>query len=63
MGGTSVLSQLLVELGPGLICATIDDMSPVQMRPVGGAKGCLTMVVISLILSLVLTLGLNLFVR
>jgi len=38
-------------------------MSPVQIRPVGGGKGCLVMIVASLILSILLTISLNLFIR
>jgi hypothetical protein len=35
-------------------------MSPVRIRPVGGAFGCLTMLLISIVLSVVLTVVLNL---
>ena len=35
-------------------------MSPVKIRPVGGAPGCLVMVAVSIVLSVVLTLLLNL---
>ncbi len=38
-------------------------MSPVSIRPVGGARGCLTMLVVSALLSLLLTVVLNLVVR
>lgn len=38
-------------------------MSPVQIRPVGGSAGCLVMILISLALSVLLTVGLNLFLR
>lgn len=33
---------------------------PVQIRPVGGAMGCLTMILISIALSVALTVLLNL---
>jgi len=35
-------------------------VSPVKIRPVGGAPGCLVMVAVSIVLSVVLTLLLNL---
>lgn len=35
-------------------------MSPVQVRPLGGAAGCLTMILISVVLSVLLTVVLNL---
>ena len=35
-------------------------MSPVRIRPVGGAAGCLVMIAISVVLSVLLTLLLNL---
>lgn len=38
-------------------------MSPVRVRPLGGAKGCLFMILISLALSVGLTLLLNLLAR
>lgn len=38
-------------------------MSPAQIRPVGGAAGCLAMIAVSVILSLLLTVALNLFLR
>jgi len=38
-------------------------MSPVRVRPVGGARGCLTMIVVSIVLSVGLTLLLNLLAR
>lgn len=34
-------------------------MSPLRVRPVGGALGCLAMVVVSVVLSVVLTVVLN----
>ena len=34
-----------------------------EVRPVGGAAGCLTMVLISVVASLVLTLIVNLIIR
>ena len=37
-------------------------MSPVRVRPLGGAAGCLVMIVVSVLLSVVLTLVLNLLV-
>jgi hypothetical protein len=38
-------------------------MSPVQIRPLGGATGCLLMIVVSVVLSVLLTLVLNVIVR
>ena len=38
-------------------------MSPLQVRPVGGAPGCLAMLLVSLVLSVLLTVGLNLLLR
>lgn len=38
-------------------------MSPVQIRPVGGAAGCLVMILISVVLSVLLTVALNVFLR
>ena len=38
-------------------------MSPVQIRPVGGGRGCLTMIAVSIIASVVLTVALNLLLR
>jgi hypothetical protein len=38
-------------------------MSPVKVRPVGGAAGCLVMILVSVVLSVVLTVGLNLLLR
>lgn len=38
-------------------------MSPVQIRPLGGAAGCLTMIVISIVASVLLTVLLNLVLR
>ena len=38
-------------------------MSPVQIRPVGGAAGCLAMILISVVLSVLLTVGVNLLLR
>ncbi|MDI1463959.1 hypothetical protein QEZ54_23520 [Catellatospora sp. KI3] len=35
----------------------------VDVRPLGGAWGCLAMILISLLLSVLCTLGLNLIVR
>ncbi|WP_275413164.1 hypothetical protein [Rugosimonospora africana] len=35
----------------------------VEIRPLGGAPGCLVMILISLLLSAILTLGLNLLFR
>ena len=36
------------------------SMSPVQIRPLGGAAGCVTMILISIALSILLTVVLNL---
>lgn len=38
-------------------------MSPVTIRPLGGAPGCLVMILVSILLSVLLTVGLNLFLR
>jgi hypothetical protein len=38
-------------------------MSPVQIRPLGGAPGCLVMILVSVLLSVLLTVGLNLLLR
>jgi hypothetical protein len=38
-------------------------VSPVQIRPVGGAAGCLVMILVSVVLSVLLTVGLNLLLR
>jgi len=38
-------------------------MSPVRIRPLGGAPGCLAMILISVVASVVLTVVLNLLVR
>ena len=35
-------------------------VSPLQVRPVGGALGCLAMILVSVVLSVLLTVGLNL---
>lgn len=38
-------------------------MSPVRIRPVGGAAGCLVMILVSVVLSVVLTVLLNTLLR
>lgn len=38
-------------------------MSPVRVRPVGGAAGCLTMILVSIVASVVLTLLVNWLIR
>jgi hypothetical protein len=38
-------------------------MSPVRVRPVGGAFGCLMMIVVSIVLSVGLTVLLNVLAR
>jgi hypothetical protein len=38
-------------------------MSPVRIRPLGGAPGCLAMIAISVIASVVLTVLLNILLR
>jgi hypothetical protein len=38
-------------------------MSPVKIRPVGGASGCLVMLLVSVALSVLLTVVLNLLLR
>lgn len=35
-------------------------MSPIRVRPLGGAPGCLVMILVSVVLSVLLTLVLNL---
>ena len=35
----------------------------VDVRPLGGAAGCLTMLLVSILLSVLLTVGLNLLLR
>ncbi len=35
----------------------------VEVRPLGGGLGCLLMIVVSLVLSVVLTVGVNLLLR
>ena len=37
-----------------------DRVRPLQVRPVGGALGCLAMILVSVVLSVLLTVGLNL---
>jgi hypothetical protein len=38
-------------------------MSPVKIRPVGGAAGCLVMLFVSIVLSVLLTVLLNVLLR
>lgn len=38
-------------------------VSPLRVRPLGGAAGCLTMIVVSIVASVVLTVLLNLLLR
>ena len=38
-------------------------VSPRRVRPVGGAAGCLVMLLVSVVLSVLLTVGLNLLLR
>jgi hypothetical protein len=38
-------------------------MSPVRVRPVGGAAGCLVMILVSVVASVLLTVLLNLLLR
>lgn len=38
----------------------VDAMSPLKVRPLGGAPGCLVMILLSIVASVVLTVGLNL---
>jgi hypothetical protein len=38
-------------------------MSPIRVRPLGGAPGCLVMILVSVVLSVLLTLVLNLMAR
>ena len=40
-----------------------EAVSPIQIRPVGGAAGCLVMLLVSVVLSVLLTVGLNLLLR
>lgn len=37
----------------------VDPMSPVRIRPVGGAAGCVVMILLSVVLSVVLTVLLD----
>ena len=39
------------------------SMSPVRVRPLGGLPGCLLMILVSVVLSVLLTVGLNLLLR
>lgn len=39
------------------------SMSPVRVRPLGGATGCLVMIAVSIVLSVLLTLVVNLLAR
>jgi hypothetical protein len=45
------------------LAATGGTMSPVQIRPVGGTAGCLVMILISIVASVLLTLVLNVLLR
>ena len=38
-------------------------MGRVDVQPLGGSAGCLTMILVSVLLSVVLTIGLNVLVR
>jgi hypothetical protein len=38
-------------------------VSPIRVRPLGGAPGCLVMILVSVVLSVLLTLVLNLLAR
>lgn len=38
-------------------------MSPVKIRPLGGAPGCIVMILVSILLSVLLTVVLNLVLR
>jgi hypothetical protein len=38
-------------------------MSPIRVRPLGGAPGCLVMILVSVVLSVLLTLVLNVLAR
>lgn len=38
-------------------------MSPVQIRPLGGARGCMIMILVSVALSVILTVLLNVLAR
>jgi hypothetical protein len=38
-------------------------MSPVRIRPLGGAPGCLVMILVSLVLSVLLTVLVNVVLR
>ena len=40
-----------------------ERVSPLQVRPVGGAVGCLVMLLVSVVLSVLLTVGLNLLLH
>lgn len=47
-------------LGRALGAGHNRGMSPLQIRPLGGAPGCLVMILVSILLSVVLTVVLNL---
>jgi hypothetical protein len=38
-------------------------VSPIRVRPLGGAPGCLVMILVSVVLSVLLTLVLNILAR
>lgn len=38
-------------------------MSPIRVRPLGGGPGCLLMILVSVVLSVLLTLVINLLAR
>jgi hypothetical protein len=38
-------------------------VSPIRVRPLGGAPGCLVMILVSVVLSVLLTLVLNVLAR
>ena len=38
-------------------------MSPIRVRPLGGAPGCLVMILVSVVLSVLLTLVINVLAR
>ena len=47
----------------GAVVGRSVGMSPVKIRPVGGAPGCLMMLLVSVVLSVLLTVVLNVLVR
>ena len=57
--------QATRDVGERTGCRVPDSrgMSPLRVRPVGGAAGCLVMLLVSVVLSVLLTVGINLLIR